>query len=65
MSTLKTRKSLSNWIWGFNELGIKASLYKSWNYDEKKRANDWVRNEQMKKSVWFNQYEPLDLPLLL
>ena len=29
MSTLKTRKSLSNWIWGFNELGIKASLYKS------------------------------------
>ena len=65
MPTLKTRKSLSNWIWGFNELGIKASHYRSWNNDEKKRTNDWVRNEQTKKSVWLNQYEPPDLPLLL
>ena len=30
-----TRKSLSNWIWGFNELGIRPTLYDSWNNAEK------------------------------
>ena len=60
-----TRKLLSNWIWGANELGIRPTFYNSWDDSEKNKVDKWfLRDEKTKKSVWNGISCPSDLPLL-
>ena len=64
IATKQTKKLMSNWVWGFNELGIKASTYENWDRNVQKRVNEWLREEKKKKSVWLDKLNPSHLPLL-